>query len=148
MLHVYEEIDEIMSKQRVGMFKIKDCHRKYAFEKTEIPRETDYMKLMYPYDSEFPAFSPVNANKFQNQPCLWIFKAKPFHTSLARTRHSLNNLSCGRISKALVGSRSMQRNLRHYQTLHGVSSNYKWDHPRPLLLFRTLTISMLHRLHS
>lgn len=63
MVQVYEEIDQIMTKQRVGMFKIKDCHRKYAFEKTEIPREADYMKLLYPYDSTFPFSSPASSNK-------------------------------------------------------------------------------------
>jgi DNA polymerase alpha subunit A len=50
MLHVYEEIDQLMSKQHVNMFKIKECKRKYAFERAEIPKEAEYMKLMYPYD--------------------------------------------------------------------------------------------------
>ncbi len=49
---VYEEVDEIMTKLRVGMHKIKPCSRKYAFELQDIPKEADYLKLMYPYDSE------------------------------------------------------------------------------------------------
>lgn len=49
---IYTEVDEIMTKLRVGTHKIKPCSRKYAFELPDIPREADYLKLMYPYDSE------------------------------------------------------------------------------------------------
>ena len=49
---VYEEIDQLMTKQRVNMHKIKPCNRKYAFEMHEIPREAEYMKLLYSYDSK------------------------------------------------------------------------------------------------
>lgn len=52
MEDVYTEIDSILTKQRVSMHKIKSCRRKYAFEKTEIPKEAEYMKLLYPYDSK------------------------------------------------------------------------------------------------
>ncbi|KAL6718408.1 DNA-directed DNA polymerase alpha catalytic subunit pol1 [Lecanora helva] len=47
---VYQEVDEVMTKLRVGMHKIKPCSRKYAFELPDIPKEADYLKLMYPYD--------------------------------------------------------------------------------------------------
>ncbi|KAL9129193.1 MAG: hypothetical protein Q9217_002297 [Psora testacea] len=47
---VYQEADEIMTRLRVGMHKIKPCSRKYAFELPDIPREADYLKAMYPYD--------------------------------------------------------------------------------------------------
>lgn len=47
---VYQEVDEAMTKLRVGMHKIKPCLRKYAFELPDIPKEADYLKLMYPYD--------------------------------------------------------------------------------------------------
>ncbi|KAI9876415.1 MAG: DNA-directed DNA polymerase alpha catalytic subunit pol1 [Pleopsidium flavum] len=50
MKDVYEEVDELMSKLRVGMHKIKPCSRKYAFELPDIPKEADYLKLLYPYD--------------------------------------------------------------------------------------------------
>ena len=50
MKDVYNEVDNIMSKMRVGTFKIKPCSRKYAFEMHDIPREADYLKLLYPYD--------------------------------------------------------------------------------------------------
>ncbi|KAI9846781.1 MAG: DNA-directed DNA polymerase alpha catalytic subunit pol1 [Sclerophora amabilis] len=50
MKDVYEEVDELMSKLHVGMHKIKPCSRKYAFEQTEVPREADYLKLLYPYN--------------------------------------------------------------------------------------------------
>lgn len=48
---VYNEVDEIMTKMNVGIFKIKKCERKYAFELADIPKEADYMKLLYPYTS-------------------------------------------------------------------------------------------------
>lgn len=51
MTDVYTEVDEIMTKMNVGMFKIKKCERKYAFELPDIPKETEYMKLLYPYTS-------------------------------------------------------------------------------------------------
>ncbi|KAL8952003.1 MAG: hypothetical protein Q9222_002049, partial [Ikaeria aurantiellina] len=50
MEDVYQEADELMTKLRVGMHKIKPCSRKYAFELQDIPKEADYLKLMYPYD--------------------------------------------------------------------------------------------------
>ncbi|KAL5319661.1 hypothetical protein ACEPPN_012717 [Leptodophora sp. 'Broadleaf-Isolate-01'] len=49
MKDVYEEVDELMGKLRVGMHKIKPCTRKYAFELPDIPREGEYLKLLYPY---------------------------------------------------------------------------------------------------
>ncbi|KAI9820246.1 MAG: DNA-directed DNA polymerase alpha catalytic subunit pol1 [Pycnora praestabilis] len=50
MKDVYEEVDELMTKLRVGMHKIKPCTRKYAFELPDIPKEADYLKMLYPYD--------------------------------------------------------------------------------------------------
>ena len=47
---VYDEVDGIMSRFRVNMHKIKPCSRKYAFELPDIPKEADYLKLLYPYD--------------------------------------------------------------------------------------------------
>ena len=47
---VYQEVDELMTRFRVGMHKIKSTSRKYAFELHNIPKEADYLKLMYPYD--------------------------------------------------------------------------------------------------
>lgn len=60
---VYTEVDEIMTKLRVGTHKIKPCSRKYAFELPDIPKEADYLKLMYPYDSESIYFK-VQAQHF------------------------------------------------------------------------------------
>lgn len=50
MSDVYDEVDGLMTKLRVGMHKIKPCSRKYAFELAGIPKEADYLKLLYPYD--------------------------------------------------------------------------------------------------
>ncbi|KAI3337136.1 hypothetical protein HD806DRAFT_475794 [Xylariaceae sp. AK1471] len=49
MMNVYSEVDEIMTKMNVNMHKIKACNRKYAFELSGIPREAQYLKLLYPY---------------------------------------------------------------------------------------------------
>lgn len=50
MEDVYTEVDGMMSRLRVGMHKIKPCTRKYAFELPGIPKEAEYLKLLYPYD--------------------------------------------------------------------------------------------------
>lgn len=47
---VYNEVDELMSRHRVTMHKIKPCTRKYAFELPDIPKEAEYLKLLYPYE--------------------------------------------------------------------------------------------------
>lgn len=49
MMNVYDEVDGLMTKMRVDMHKIKACKRKYAFELPGIPKEAQYMKLLYPY---------------------------------------------------------------------------------------------------
>ncbi|KAL2134192.1 hypothetical protein VTI74DRAFT_813 [Chaetomium olivicolor] len=49
MMDVYNEVDTIMTKMNVGMYKIKACTRKYAFELPNIPTEAEYLKLLYPY---------------------------------------------------------------------------------------------------
>ncbi|KAJ5333906.1 uncharacterized protein N7506_007689 [Penicillium brevicompactum] len=51
MEDVYSEVDEMMTRLKVGMHKIKPSKRKYAFEMPGVPKEeTDYLKLLYPYD--------------------------------------------------------------------------------------------------
>lgn len=50
MSDVYEEVDNLMSKHRITMHKIKPCTKKYAFELPDIPREADYLELLYGYD--------------------------------------------------------------------------------------------------
>lgn len=47
---VYEEVDQLMSRHKVTMHKIKPSTRKYAFEMPGIPKEAEYLKLLYPYD--------------------------------------------------------------------------------------------------
>ncbi|KAI0902126.1 hypothetical protein F4806DRAFT_445772 [Annulohypoxylon nitens] len=49
MMDVYAEVDEFMTKMKVDMHKIKPCTRKYAFELPDIPKEGQYLKLLYPY---------------------------------------------------------------------------------------------------
>ncbi|KAI1492041.1 DNA polymerase [Biscogniauxia mediterranea] len=52
MMEVYSEVDEVMTKMNVGMYKSKACSRKYAFELPGIPREGQYLKLLYPYTKQ------------------------------------------------------------------------------------------------
>ncbi|KAF2398438.1 DNA polymeras-like protein alpha catalytic subunit [Trichodelitschia bisporula] len=47
---VSDEVGELMSRLRVGTFKVKRATRKYAFELPDIPKEGEYLKLFYPYD--------------------------------------------------------------------------------------------------
>ena len=47
---VYGEVDSLMSKMKVTTRKVKPCIRKYAFELPDIPKESEYLKLLYPYD--------------------------------------------------------------------------------------------------
>lgn len=55
MVHVHQEIDNIMERQRIIAFKAKSSFRKYAFELAGVPREGDYLKVLYPYtDPAFP----------------------------------------------------------------------------------------------
>lgn len=60
MQDVYSEVDDIMTKMNVGMHKIKACDRKYAFELPGIPREAQYLKLLYPYTSKLSGFQRLN----------------------------------------------------------------------------------------
>ena len=57
MKDVYEEVDELMGRMGVDMHKIKPCSRKYAFELPHIPKEAEYLKLLYPYTSELLRFT-------------------------------------------------------------------------------------------
>jgi len=55
MEDVYKEVDGLMTRMKVDMHKIKPCSRKYAFELADVPKEGDYLKLLYPYTK--PALS-------------------------------------------------------------------------------------------
>ncbi|KAG9255176.1 uncharacterized protein F5Z01DRAFT_36549 [Emericellopsis atlantica] len=80
MMDVYTEVDEMMTKMNVGMYKIKECTRKYAFELPDVPKEAKYLKLLYPYtkpqldsNTQGETFSRVfgtNTNLFE-QFVLW-----------------------------------------------------------------------------
>ena len=50
MMHVYEEVDALMSKMKVETRKVKPCMRKYAFELPGVPKEGEYLELLYPYE--------------------------------------------------------------------------------------------------
>ncbi|RKF63889.1 DNA polymerase alpha catalytic subunit [Erysiphe neolycopersici] len=52
MKDVYEEVDTLMTNLKVGTHKIKMCSRKYAFELPEIPKDGQYLKLLYSYTKQ------------------------------------------------------------------------------------------------
>lgn len=50
---VYEEVSELMSRvlgKANNKYKMKPCTRKYAFELSDVPREAEYLKLLYSYE--------------------------------------------------------------------------------------------------
>ena len=47
---VYQEVDSLMSRMKVQTRKCKPSTRKYAFELPNVPKEAEYLKLLYPYD--------------------------------------------------------------------------------------------------
>ncbi|PHH62526.1 hypothetical protein CDD81_6912 [Ophiocordyceps australis] len=49
MMDVCNEVDTLMSDMKVPVYKMKRCRRKYAFELADIPKEAEYLKLLYPY---------------------------------------------------------------------------------------------------
>ena len=61
MSDVYDEVDEMMSRMKVEMYKIKPSTRKYAFELPGIPKDAQYLKLLYPYTSkDYQSFEPLD----------------------------------------------------------------------------------------
>jgi len=52
MTDVYAEVDTLMTKMGVTMYKSRPCARKYAFELPGIPKEAQYLKVFYPYTKQ------------------------------------------------------------------------------------------------
>jgi DNA polymerase alpha subunit A len=63
---VYNEVDSLMSKLRISSYKIKPCTRKYAFELPNIPKESDYLELLYPYDDKPPMSMDITGTTFSH----------------------------------------------------------------------------------
>lgn len=104
MKDVYEEVDELMSRMRVGMHKIKPCSRKYAFELPDVPKEADYLKLLYSYESMSTSSSGGTLlTRFQNRACQVIFEGKHSHTCSEQIRPCSSNSFYGGISRDLAG---------------------------------------------
>ncbi|CAJ2506938.1 Uu.00g081240.m01.CDS01 [Anthostomella pinea] len=66
MMDVYWEVDDIMTNMKVDMHKIKACTRKYAFELLGIPREGQYLKLLYPYKKAQPIAPETKGQTFSH----------------------------------------------------------------------------------
>ena len=104
---VFGEVDEIMTSMGVDVTKAKKCTRKYAFELPGIPKEAQYLKLLYPYTSKTmvylcPVSYPLLTLKQSHN---WIRTNPGRHTRTfsGQTRLSLSNSSSGRTSWVLAG---------------------------------------------
>jgi DNA polymerase alpha subunit A len=51
MEQVYNEVNEILLKNRITEFRNRPVSKKYAFELTDVPRECDYLEVLYPFSS-------------------------------------------------------------------------------------------------
>jgi DNA polymerase alpha subunit A len=63
MEQVYNEVNEILMKHRISEFRNRPVSKKYAFELTDVPRECDYLEVLYPYSS----ISPPNVSDLEPQ---------------------------------------------------------------------------------
>ncbi len=68
MRDVYEEVDSLMTKKNVARFKSKPSRRKYAFELPSIPKEGQYLKVLYPYSCMFHPLPPCVSLPFSPIP--------------------------------------------------------------------------------
>ncbi|KAL5033467.1 DNA-directed DNA polymerase alpha catalytic subunit pol1 [Batrachochytrium dendrobatidis] len=56
MADVYQEFDTIRQKHQISEFSSRSVSRKYAFELPNIPSESDYLKVLYPFsEPELPS---------------------------------------------------------------------------------------------
>jgi DNA polymerase alpha subunit A len=60
MEHVYNEVNEILLKYRISEFRNRPASKKYAFELTDVPRECDYLEVLYPFSSILPSRTTVD----------------------------------------------------------------------------------------
>ena len=105
---VYQEVDDLMTQLRVEMHKIKSSLRKYAFELPDIPKEADYLKLMYPYESKWE-YSILHLDRLsyneQSLRCPMILMGRLSHTFSVQIPHFLSNSFFGRTLWAHAGLR-------------------------------------------
>ena len=66
MEDVYNEVNEILIKHRITEFRNRPVSKKYAFELTDVPRECDYLEVLYPFSS----ITPRSRFKLTQEPVL------------------------------------------------------------------------------
>ncbi|ODQ64174.1 hypothetical protein NADFUDRAFT_12632, partial [Nadsonia fulvescens var. elongata DSM 6958] len=49
---VHDEVSGILNQRNLKEFRSKPCTRKYCFEIPGVPKETEYLKVLYPYNRE------------------------------------------------------------------------------------------------
>lgn len=49
MTEVHKEVEKVFELSKISEFKAKSSTRKYAFELPDIPKESDYLKVLYPF---------------------------------------------------------------------------------------------------
>ena len=60
MEHVYNEVNDILLKYRISEFRNRPVSKKYAFELNDVPRECDYLEVLYPFSSILPSRTTVD----------------------------------------------------------------------------------------
>lgn len=63
MEEVYNEVNDILMKHRITEFRNRPTSKKYAFELVDVPRECDYLEVLYPFSST----SPITRTNLETQ---------------------------------------------------------------------------------
>jgi len=53
MEQVYNEVNDVLLKNRISEFRNRPVSKKYAFELNDVPRESDYLEVLYPFSSTY-----------------------------------------------------------------------------------------------
>jgi hypothetical protein len=61
---VKEELEEKMKLKNIKNYKMDVCTKKYAFELPDIPQETQYIKLTYPFHRKLTLYSNFDLQEF------------------------------------------------------------------------------------
>jgi len=101
---VCEEVTGIMEHSGVVVFKAKSSRRKYAFELPGIPKEGDYLKVLYPYTSMYRQSQyPTISNGAQSHSYPMNLQGRHSHVFLEQAQLFSSNLCFAEALWVLVG---------------------------------------------
>ena len=112
MEDVYNEVNEILVKNKISEFRNRPVTKKYAFELTDVPRECDYLEVLYPFSSNHYFLLSL----MQNLNYLWIYKGRHSVGSSVQILRSSKDLSWNEKSWDHVGFKSSILTLRKLKT--------------------------------